>query len=129
MKKLILGPMATLSHEAFRRCVESFGGCDEYFTEMINVSSLLTKGPFGKYYLINETAPQKIVWQLTGNNEDVVPQAVKELKALGGLGIDLNMGCSAPQIYKTGAGISWMTKPIEITKKLVNVVLTVFMVV
>ena len=120
MKKLILGPMATLSHEAFRRCVESFGGCDEYFTEMINVSSLLTKGPFEKYYLINETSPQKIVWQLTGNNEEVIPLAVKELKTLGGLGIDLNMGCSAPQIFKTGAGISWMTKPVEITKKLVR---------
>ena len=29
----------------------------------------------------------------------------------GGIGVDLNMGCSAPQIYKYGAGIAWMFKP------------------
>ena len=64
--KFICGPMATISHEAFRRCVEAFGFCDEYFTEMINASSLLNMGPFEKFYLMNGTVEDKIVWQLTG---------------------------------------------------------------
>ena len=46
--KLICGPMATISHPAFRILVEKFGGCDEYFTEMINAGTLLTGGPFEK---------------------------------------------------------------------------------
>jgi tRNA-dihydrouridine synthase len=33
--KLICAPMATLSHPAFRILIEKFGGCDEYYTEMI----------------------------------------------------------------------------------------------
>ncbi len=120
LPKLICAPMATLSHEAFRRCIESFGGCDEYFTEMINASSLINMGPFEKYYLMSGPVPQKIVWQLTGWDADTMAQAAKVLCPLGGIGIDINMGCSAPQIYKTGAGIAWMLKDINQTRDLVH---------
>lgn len=114
--------MATLSHEAFRRCVENFGDCDEYFTEMINASSLLTMGPFEKYYLLNEVAPQKMVWQLTSNNGEKLALAATLLAQKGGIGIDINMACCAPQIYKTGAGISWMLKDLKITQNALSLV-------
>jgi len=122
MKKLILAPMATLSHEAFRRCVSRFGGCDEYFTEMINAGSLLNMGPWEKFYLMSGPTPQKIVWQLTGNHVEKMGEAAKVLAEQDGLGLDLNMGCSAPQIANTGAGVSWMLKPIEETKRMVHLV-------
>lgn len=118
-------PMATLSHEAFRRCVEKFGGCSEYFTEMINASSLVNMGPFEKFYLLNGPCPQKIVWQLTGSDSKNFAKATEIIAPLGGIGIDLNMGCSAPQIYKTGAGIAWMLKPLEETKELIKSVKSV----
>ena len=120
MAKLICGPMATLSHQAFRMIVESFGGCDEYFTEMINAPSLLNMGPYEKYYLLDGPNPEKIVWQLTGNDCERMAKAACLLAEKNGLGIDLNMGCSAPQIYKTGAGIAWMMKPLEETGRLVS---------
>ena len=62
--KLICAPMATLSHPGFRIITEKFGGCDEYYTEMINASSYLTHGQFESYYTLNEIAGDKIVWQL-----------------------------------------------------------------
>ncbi len=117
---LILAPMATLSHEAFRRTVEKFGGCDEYFTEMINAPSLLNRGPFEKFYLENGPAPKKIVWQLTGHTAEPMALAAKVVASYGGIGVDLNMGCSATQIYKTGAGISWMLKPVQETAAMVR---------
>lgn len=117
--KLIAGPMATLSHQGLRKIIEDFGGCDEYYTEMINAASYLTHGQFESFYTLNEFAPEKIVWQLTGKDVEPMARAAKELCALGGIGIDLNMGCSAPEIVKTGAGIAWMTKPVEQTKALV----------
>ncbi len=120
MLKLICAPMATISHEAFRRIVEKFGFCDEYFTEMINASSLVANGPWEKYYLLNAPVPQKIVWQLTGNKVDSIVQATAIVASLGGIGVDINMGCSAPQIYKTGAGIAWMLKPLAETKELIQ---------
>ncbi|MBP5464132.1 MAG: tRNA-dihydrouridine synthase family protein [Treponema sp.] len=120
MPRLICGPMATLSHEAFRRSVERFGGCDEYFTEMINAPSLLNRGPFEQYYLMNGPCPEKIVWQLTGNRAGPLAEAAALVAERGGIGVDINMGCSAPQIYKTGAGIAWMTRPREETREAVR---------
>ena len=120
MTQLIAGPMATLSHEAFRRLVEKFGGPDEYYTEMINAPTLMQKGPFEKYYLMNGPAPQKIVWQLTSKEADSMAAAVAVLAPLGGIGIDINMGCSAPEIVHSGAGIAWMLKPREETFAMVK---------
>lgn len=114
--------MATLSHEAHRRLIEKFGGCDEYFTEMINVGSLLTNGPFEKFYLMNETVPEKMVWQLTGGKTALIERAVPVVAELGGVGIDLNMGCCAPEIVASGAGIAWMLKPVEETWAMVHAV-------
>ena len=118
--RLICGPMATISHPAFRILVEQFGGCDEYFTEMINAGTLLTGGPFEKYYIDPAPVPQKIVWQLTGHDAEHMVEAARRLCELPGIGLDLNMGCSAPDIYKYGAGIAWMLKDIEETRQMVR---------
>ncbi len=123
--KLICGPMATISHPAFRILVERFGGCDEYFTEMINAGSLLNFGPFEKYYIDPVPCPEKIVWQLTGCDAPRMKEAAAQLTELPGLGIDINMGCSAPDIYKTGAGIGWMLKDRAETQKMVRSVRSV----
>ena len=118
--KLICGPMATISHPAFRILVEKFGGCDEYFTEMINAGTLLTNGPFEKFYLNSAPVPEKIVWQLTGRLGEHMVNAAEVLVKLPGIGLDLNMGCSAPDIYRYGAGIAWMLKDISETRDMVK---------
>jgi len=118
--KLICGPMATVSHPAFRILVEKFGGCDEYFTEMINAGTLITNGPFEKYYIDAAPVPSKIVWQLTSKNTPLMLEAAEKIVQLEGIGVDLNMGCSAPDIYRTGAGIGWMLRPIEETEEMVK---------
>lgn len=118
--KFICGPMATLSHAAFRIAVEKCGGADEYFTEMINAPSLVRGGPFEKFYTENIPCPQKIVWQLTGSKAEPLAKAASILAGLGGAGIDVNMGCSAPQIYKTGAGIAWMLKGLDETREMIR---------
>ena len=117
--KFICGPMATISHPAFRLLVEQFGGCDEYFNEMINAGSLLNAGPFERFYIDPTPVPEKMVWQLTGHDMERMVLAARQLVQLPGIGIDINMGCSAPDVYKTGAGIGWMTRPREETRAMV----------
>ena len=117
--------MATISHPAFRILVERFGGCDEYFTEMINAGSLLNFGPFEKFYIDPVPCPEKIVWQLTGSDAPRMKEAAKQLAELPGIGVDVNMGCSAPDIYKTGAGIGWMTKDRAETEEMIKAVRSV----
>ncbi len=123
--KLICGPMATISHPAFRILVEAFGACDEYFTEMINAGTLLTGGQFEAFYLNPAPLPEKLVWQLTGHDCDHMKEAARLLSQLPGIGIDINMGCSAPDIYKYGAGIAWMIKDRSETQAMVKAVRSV----
>lgn len=123
--KLIFAPMATLSHEAMRRTISRFGGCTEYYTEMIHVSSLVAGGQYEPFYIRTGPEPEKIVWQLTGNNLEDFSKATEIVCALGGIGVDINMGCCAPEIVRSGAGIAWMKKPLDETAKLLNTVKSV----
>ena len=111
--KLLLAPMATLSHEALRNLIFRFGGCDEYYCEMIHANSLVSGGKFEEFYIRTQPEPDKMVWQLTDYREEALKEASKIVSELGGIGIDINMGCPAPDIYRTGAGCAWMSKPLQ----------------
>jgi tRNA-dihydrouridine synthase len=100
--------MAELSHRALRELIGSFGGCDEYFTEMISAPALLAGGEFEFYYMENLPDPSRLVYQLTGAGKDQLAAAAALLDSRECAGIDINMGCAAPLIAKTGAGVRWM---------------------
>ncbi|GHU26596.1 tRNA-dihydrouridine synthase [Spirochaetia bacterium] len=100
--------MAEISHRALRELIESFGGCDEYFSEMINASTLMSNGPFEKWYTDAGPCPEKVVFQIVGTDPVRIADAAGRLDQLPCRGIDLNMGCPAPAIVRTGAGIRWM---------------------
>jgi tRNA-dihydrouridine synthase len=108
--KLALAPMATLSHEALRVLIHRYGDPDEYFSEMIHAPSFIAGGRFEEWYVRTAPAPERMVWQLTGHTADLMSRAAALLVPFGGIGIDLNMGCCAPDIARSGAGIAWMLK-------------------
>ena len=107
-QRFLLAPMAEISHRALRELIEEFGGCDEYFTEMISAPALLAGGPFEKWYIDNGPCPEKLVYQLVGSDSGQISRAAALLDKRECAGIDINMGCSAPLIRKTGAGVAWM---------------------
>jgi tRNA-dihydrouridine synthase len=100
--------MAELSHRALRELISEFGGCDEFFTEMISAPGLLAGGPFEKWYLESGPCPEKLIFQVLGSDIDQLTKAVALLDKRDCLGIDINMGCAAPAITRTGAGVRWM---------------------
>ena len=117
----MLAPMAELSHRALRELIEGFfheespGGAGlrvprrpEYYTEMISAAGLLSGGPFEKWYLEGGPCPERLVYQLLGADEDKLAAAAALLDRRECLGIDLNMGCAAPAITRTGAGVRLM---------------------
>jgi tRNA-dihydrouridine synthase len=120
--KLALSPMATLTHEALRILIHRYGDPDEYFSEMIHAPSFVNNGPLEKWYVRTAPEPDKMVWQLTGSTVPSMARAAELLAPYGGIGLDLNMGCSAPDIAKTGAGIAWMSKPSAEVASLVRAV-------
>jgi tRNA-dihydrouridine synthase len=65
-------------------------------------------GPLEKWYIDGGPRPEKLVYQLVGADIGQITGAAALLDRLECRGIDLNMGCCAPLIRKTGAGIAWM---------------------
>jgi tRNA-dihydrouridine synthase len=100
--------MAELSHRPLRELIETFKICDEYFTEMISAGAFIAGGPFESWYADNGPCPQKIVYQLVGSEPSHLARAASLLDQNECLGIDINMGCSAPAITRTGGGVRWM---------------------
>ena len=115
---IMLAPMAEISHRALRELIEGFKpktggipgshGADEYFTEMISAGALLGGGPWEAWYADNGPCPEKLIFQLVGGDEGQLCRAAALLDKQECLGIDINMGCSAPAITRTGAGVRWM---------------------
>jgi tRNA-dihydrouridine synthase len=105
--------MAELSHRALRELIEGFGGCDGYYTEMIGAGALVSGGRFEDWYLESGPCPDKLIYQLVGADSGRLAVAAALLDKLPGAGIDINMGCSAPAIARTGAGVRWMAFPQE----------------
>jgi tRNA-dihydrouridine synthase len=103
--------MAELSHRALRELIEGFGGCDEYFTEMISAGALIGGGPFEAYSVDAGPCPSRVVYQLVGADPGQIAAAAALLDRQDCAGIDLNMGCSAPAIVRLGAGVRWMADP------------------
>lgn len=118
--------MATLSHEAMRltleRCSEKLyaKACDEYYTEMIQATSFIAGGKFEPFYVRTAPDVNRIVWQLTCGKSEPMAEAAGTISRIGGIGIDLNMGCSANEIVKQGAGIAWMLKDVNETASMVR---------
>lgn len=122
---LIFAPLATVSHAGFRMLMEEEGPADLYFTEMIDAPSLVHQGKFEKFYMDARPCPQKVIYQLVGAQETALVKAAELLAPLPCRGIDINMGCSAPQVFRTGAGIAWMkdwARVEELTRTLRQVV-------
>jgi tRNA-dihydrouridine synthase len=85
----------------------------EYFTEMLSAGALLGGGPFERWYLDAGPCPGQLVYQLVGADAGQLERAAALLDGLDCLGIDINMGCAAPAIRRTGAGAAWTGKPEE----------------
>ena len=116
---LSLAPMADITHLGFRRLVAQFCPPDLFYSEMIHSPSLLSGGHFEKWYIKTYTE-ENLIWQLTSNEAHTIKETIPILLDKGGIGIDLNMGCSAPHIVATGAGFAWTKKPKDEVKLLIQ---------
>ncbi len=110
---LYLAPMVTLTHAGVRHLIEEYGGCDRYYTEMISAEAITAHSEFRSWYLDLQPAPERTIYQFLFRDAEAIARVAAEVAELGALGIDLNMGCSAPHIARGGGGIAWMQRPDE----------------
>lgn len=118
---LILAPLAELTHGGFRSLVDRYGGCDLFFTEMISASAHLQGGILEQWYVDTAPDPGRLVFQVVGNDAEKITEAAISLSRFKPAGIDINMGCSAPEIFRQGGGCAWMNKPEEAVRMVARI--------
>ena len=129
---LLLAPMADVTNPAFRRICISHGA-DFTYTEMIHSDGFLNGDLYAQRrgYSIDEM-PYGI--KIVGNNAPSISKAALGLEKLFSpiaKVIDINMGCPAPPIIKTGCGAALLSAargtqshPVTIIQRVVKTVET-----
>jgi len=103
---LILAPMSGITNFPFRQLVRE-QGCPLTFTEMLSADGLIRKPSL----LLLDKEDHPVVVQLFGSDGEVLAEAATIAEALGADVVDINMGCPAEQVVKTGAGAALLRSP------------------
>ena len=108
---LALAPMQDVTDLPFLKLMARYGGADVYYTEYFRVHTTshlekwildsITKNPTGR----------PVIAQMIGNDIPSLVRAAKELQNYPVAGIDLNLGCPAPIVYRKCAGGGLLREP------------------
>ncbi|MFV0439318.1 MAG: tRNA dihydrouridine synthase [Desulfopila sp.] len=101
---LALAPMVGLSHSAMRSLVLELGGIGLLFTEMLSARGLPHDNARISPLLARSAAERPLIYQIFLADEQPIDAAVARLESLDADGIDLNLGCPAPQLRRCGSG-------------------------
>ncbi len=104
---LALAPMAGVTDSPFRQMCKSFGA-DLLYTEMISADALHYDNEKTLEMLKFNKSESPIICQLFGSRLETFPKACKLVEEAGYDGIDLNFGCPAKKIIKSGSGVTLM---------------------
>ena len=114
-KAMILAPMVGITNRAFRTLVSELGGPDRYVTEMASAEAFSSHAQYEECYTDARPSPATTSVQFYARSAAAMEAACRELgkrdAALRPDGIDLNFGCSAPHIRKSGGGSAWSEDP------------------
>lgn len=109
----ILAPMEDVTDVVFRHVVAKAAQPDVYFTEFTNSESYFhAKGRESlRGRLLFTEDEQPIVAHIWGDNPDYFRDMSIGLAEMGFQGIDINMGCPAPNVFKYGRGSGLILRP------------------
>lgn len=103
--------MVGLSHSALRSLVTEEGGIGLLYTEMLAARRLPEENDRTSPFLIKTDDERPLFYQLFLTEEHEIEPAVARLHDLDAQGVDLNLGCPAPQLRKYGAGVFLTSEP------------------
>jgi nifR3 family TIM-barrel protein len=103
--QFFFAPLAELSTVPLRRCVRSFSKDAVLFSEMLSANLVLHGGKHNKTMMARTPGDDPFIWQILGRDPGMMAEAASLLEE-NSSGIDINMGCSAPEILLAGVGSS-----------------------
>lgn len=104
---VIIAPMAGISDAGFRKVLNDIAKPGLIFTEMVNARAIYYNDSKTINMLKTYENETPIGYQLFGDDEKYVSYAAKYLSKYCDI-LDINMGCPAPKVVKSGGGSELM---------------------
>lgn len=120
--RLVLSPMAGFSDSPYRKLCRRMGSAFS-ITEFVSTEHLFRSSAKAIALFRYEEVERPLVFQIFGNNPDIILRGVERVLHLKPDGIDLNMGCSVRTVSGSGSGAGLLRcepKVKEIIRRLVG---------
>jgi nifR3 family TIM-barrel protein len=112
---VVLAPMDGYSDWPFRSLCRELGSAMSY-TEFVKAEKIVHKIKRVRAKLAFEEVERPVVFQIYGDDADLLLDAALRVQELGPDIIDINMGCPAKSVAHRGAGVGLMRTPLEIAR-------------
>lgn len=99
-----LAPMQDVTTRAFMSIVGTYGAPDLFFTEYFRVHEHSRLEPHILASITENDTGRPVFAQMIGEDIFHLQRTVRELRKYPVAGIDLNMGCPAPKVYRKNVG-------------------------
>lgn len=117
----ILAPMEAVTDVVFRHVIAHAARPDVFFTEFTNTNSWCSpKGQHSTRGRLEFTEDeQPMVAHIWGDVPEYFAKMSRDMKDLGFKGIDINMGCPAPNVARKGCGCGLIKNP-DLASEIIN---------
>lgn len=106
-----LAPMQDVTDLPFMQVMGKYGAPDYFFTEFLRVHATSRLESHIVDSIVQHGTGRPVFAQLIGEEIEHMVRTVKLLESLPVAGIDLNLGCPAPKIYKKNVGGGLLRDP------------------
>jgi tRNA-dihydrouridine synthase B len=106
-----LAPMQDVTDLAFMRVIADYGAPDYFFTEFFRVHAQSKPEKHILRSIDENTTGRPVFAQLIGEDLGHLARTTEELLKHNVAGIDLNLGCPAPKVYKKNVGGGLLREP------------------
>ena len=113
-----LAPMQDVTGLPFMNLVAEYGPPDLFFTEYFRVHSSARIDPFILSSITENNSGKPVFAQLIGEDLEHIARFALELQKYPLAGIDLNLGCPAPRVYRKNVGGGLLRNPARINEVL-----------
>jgi tRNA-dihydrouridine synthase B len=114
----VLAPMQDVTTTGFLRVIGRKGAPDWFVTEYFRVHESSTPEKHIVDSIVNHGTGRPVFAQLIGEDTPHMVRTIRALLALPVAGIDLNMGCPAPKVYRKNVGGGLLRDPAKIDELL-----------
>jgi len=111
-----LAPMQDVTNLKFMKIIAHYGSPDFFFTEYFRVNETSRLNPKILASITENETGRPVFAQMIGESIPDLVRTAKELCGYNIAGVDLNMGCPAPRIYRKQAGGGLLLVPEKVDR-------------